>query len=168
MAQETAFKSMVVTDPHMTGIGNVDSYLYQMEQQRSIIDGLQYRVQHGGQCGYHYNPYYTNGYGYGDIYGAYPGDVLSAAHVAYSDPNAIPLSADSDQDVADELSTGEIAGIAIGSVVALALLIFLLYLCMNSGGRSRRMPDQQQMPQTNAYGFDNTMTQSSEGGYQMK
>jgi len=71
---------MVVTDPHMGGIGNMDSYLYQMEQQRSMIDGLQYRVQHGGQYGYHYNPYYSNAYGYGDVYGAaygaYPGGVV--------------------------------------------------------------------------------------------
>lgn len=72
---------MVVTDPHMRGVGNMDSYLYQMEQQRSMIDGLQYRVQHGGQYGYHYNPYYSNAaYGYGAYdaygYGAYPGSVL--------------------------------------------------------------------------------------------
>jgi len=161
VAQETAFKNMVVSDPHMAGVGNMDSYLYQMEQQRSMIDGLQYRVQHGGQYGYHYNPYYSNAYGYGDAYGAYgaygahgahgahgayPGSVLSSTHVAYSDPNATPESVEG-VDAAEELSAGEIAGIVIGSVVGLALLIALLYLCLNSGGRSRRMPPQQQMPQ---------------------
>lgn len=133
---------MVVTDPALGGIGNMDSYLYQMEQQRSMIDGLQYRVQHGGQYGYHYNPYCGNGYGCGDIYGTYPGAVVS-----YSDPSATPESTDDEEDAADELSAGEIAGIVIGSVVGLALLIALLYLCMNSGGRSRRMPPQQPMPQ---------------------
>lgn len=142
---------MVVTDPAMAGVGNVDSYLYQMEQQRGIIDGLQYRVQHGGQYGYHYNPYYANAYGFGDVYGyggygAYPGAVLSSTHVAVSDPTATPVSDDA-EDTADELSAGEIAGIVIGSVVGLVLLIALLYLCLNSGGRSRRMPPQQQMPQ---------------------
>lgn len=124
---EAAMKATMVDGVHP--YGDVNSYYYHLEQQRSLIDDLHYRVQHGDYYnGYYYNPYYNNGY---NPYG-YGNTVVTDVNSVQGVHNAIP-----DTDVEeDELSTGAIAGIVIGSVVGF-LLILAIICAVCGAGRSR-------------------------------
>lgn len=128
------------------GYGDIDSYYYHLEQQRSLVDDLHFRVAQGGVYGYHYNPYY----GYGHYpYANYPYSESYEHNVKYEQEwgnpylNAVlnqpadPVVEEAEEDVAPELTPGEIAGIVIGSVVGCLLLLLLCALARNNMGRSR-------------------------------
>lgn len=105
----------------------------------------------GGHTGYYYNPYNAyHDYPYGVAYGTHDGyygySPYGAAHTYVGTvSNAYTTGADEDaaeeEEVAEELTAGEIAGIVIGSVVGFLLLVLLACLCRrNMRMRSNNMP----------------------------
>lgn len=137
------------------GYGDIDSYYYHLEQQRTLVDDLHYRVSNGGYYGYHYNPYYGAGH---YPYANYPYSTSYEQNVKYQEewgnpylssvlaPPAAPEAAVEDE---AELTPGEIAGIVIGSVVGCLLILLLCALARNMMGRSREIPQhypQMRMP----------------------
>lgn len=149
MKHENVLKTNMlnVNDGLLHGYGDIDSYYYHLEQQRSLVDDMHFRVSNGGTYGYHYNPYYGAGhYPYANYPYSTSYEHSVKASQEYGWPQSTytttfePLGGAADAAVLEEepeLSPGEIAGIVIGSVVGCLLILLLCALARNAMGRSR-------------------------------
>lgn len=107
----------------------------------------------GGHTGYYYNPYnagwdypYGVSQGAGTYDGYYGYSPYGAAHnyvgtVSNAYTSGPVVETPADEEVVEELTAGEIAGIVIGSIVGFLLLVLLACLCMrNMRDRRNNMP----------------------------
>lgn len=106
-----------------------------------MLDQLRYRIDHGAMGGYYYNPYETHSVytSQPSVYNAPPTymDAYGNLHTPLPTASTVNDGASAESEESD-LTDAEIAGIAVGSVVAGLLLVCLTYYCLCNNNNRRR------------------------------